>query len=270
MFADLNETFGAAMCYVILSRIMCLEQLILAKFNPVKIYCNENAKAEALRIKDRALNKRHRAWDLNESNHFKISTLNVRSLQKHFKDLKDDFLLQQSDIICVNETWLVSDPDFHFEGFHSHYLNMKSKGVALYSKTSPGNVKKIHNSSLSMIVATFKMFDVLSVYRFSDSTNLQDFTNQVQEYIDFTRTVIVLGDFNIDLLKQPENLFSQSMKGLGFKQLVLQATHISGSLIDHVYAFLPNGEQCEVFKIHPLYYSDHDAVCFILKFQDAL
>ena len=221
MFADLNETFGAAMCYVILSRIMCLEQLILAKFNPAKIYCNENAKAEALRIKHRALNKKRTVWDQTESNHFKISTLNVRSLQKHFEDLKDDFLLQQSDIICVNETWLVSDPDFQFEGFHSQYLNMKSKGVALYSKMSPGNVKKIHNSSLSMIVATFKMFDILSVYRFSDATNLQDFTNQVRDYIDFTRAVIVLGDFNIDLMKDSENLFSRTMKSLGFKQLVL-------------------------------------------------
>ena len=98
---------------------------------------------------------------------------------------------------------------------------------------------------------------------------MQDFTDHVKEDIDCTRAVIVLGDFNIDLLKQPENIFSHSMEGLGFKQLVLQSTHISGSLIDHVYAFLPNGEQCEVFKIHPLYYSDHDAICFILKFQSA-
>ena len=112
------------------------------------------------------------------------------------------------------------------------------------------------------------MFDVLSVYRFSDSSNLQEATNQIQRCIDFTRTVIVLGDFNIDLLKQPENLLSQSLKCLGFTQLVLQATHISGSLIDHVYAFLPNGEQCELFKIHPLYYSDHDAICFVLKFPE--
>ena len=266
MFADLNETFGAAMCYVILSRIMCLEQLLLTSFNPAKIYCNENAKAEALRIKERALNKQCNAWDEKESRHVKISTLNIRSLQKHFKDLKDDYFLQQSDIICVNETWLVSDLDSNFEGFHSHYLNKKSKGVALYSRVSPEIVEKVHNGVMSMIIARYKMFDVLSVYRFSDSSNLQEATNHVTQHIDFSRAVIVLGDFNIDLLKQPENMLSQSLKGLGFKQLVLQATHISGSLIDHVYAFLPNGEQCELFKIHPLYYSDHDAICFILKF----
>ena len=268
MFADLNETFGAAMCYVILSRIMCLEQLLLKSFNPAKIYCNENAKAEALKIKERALNKRQGAWDEVKSRHVKISTLNIRSLQKHFKDLKDDYFLQQSDIICVNETWLVADPDFRIEGFHSHYLNMKSKGVALYSRLSPENVEELHNAAMTMIIARYAIFDVLSVYRFSDSTDIQEATNQIKRYIDFTRAVIVLGDFNIDLLKQPENLLSQSLMSLGFKQLVFQATHISGSLIDHVYAFLPNGEQCEVFKIHPLYYSDHDAVCSILKFPN--
>ena len=110
MFADLNETFGAAMCYVILSRIMCLEQLLLTEFNPAKIYCNADAKTEALRIKERAINKKRIAWDENESRDVKISTLNIRSLQKHFKDLKDDYFIQQSDKICVNETWLVADP----------------------------------------------------------------------------------------------------------------------------------------------------------------
>ena len=39
----MNETFGAAMCYVILSRIMCLKILVLAPFNQAKIYCNKYA-----------------------------------------------------------------------------------------------------------------------------------------------------------------------------------------------------------------------------------
>ena len=265
VYADLNETFGAAMCYVILSRIMCLKQLVLAPFNPTKIYCNEEAKAEAIGIRDRALNRKSSPWDQRESRAFRISTLNVRSLQKHFQDLNDDVFLQQSDILCVNETWLLSDPSVQFEGFYSQYLNLKSKGTALYSKFGFEDIEKVHSSSMSMIVARFKLFDVLSVYRFSDSSDIEELTNQVTAYVNFTKPVLVLGDFNIDLLKLPENILSQKLKEYGFKQLVLQATHISGGLIDHVYAYLPNGEHCEVFKIHPLYYSDHDAICCILK-----
>ena len=255
MYADLNETFGAAMCYVILSRIMCLKQLVLAPFNQAKIYCNEEAKAEALGIRDRALNRKSTPWDISGSKTFKISTLNVRSLQKHFQDLNDDKFLQQSDILCVNETWLLADPSSQFEGFCSHYLNLKSKGTALFSKLHIEDIQKVHSSCMSMIVARYKLFDVLSVYRFSDSSDIEEFTNQVTAKINFTKPALVLGDFNIDLLKLPDNQFSKQLKECGFKQLVLQATHISGGLIDHVYAYLPNGEHCTVFKIHPLYYT---------------
>ena len=113
----------------------------------------------------------------------------------------------------MNETWLVADPDFSFKAFQSHYLKMKSKGGAIYSRVSPENVEKLHNNEMSIIIARYTMFDVLSVYRFSNTSNLQELTtyNQIKRYIDFTRTVIVLGDFIIDLLKQPENLFLRKL-----------------------------------------------------------
>jgi hypothetical protein len=34
-------------------------------------------------------------------NVYKISSLNIRSLHKHFKDLQNDAVLQKSDIICL-------------------------------------------------------------------------------------------------------------------------------------------------------------------------
>ena len=46
ILADLNETFQAAMCYVILSRIMSIQQFVLLPFDQAKMYCNENAKME--------------------------------------------------------------------------------------------------------------------------------------------------------------------------------------------------------------------------------
>ena len=78
------------MCYVILSRIVCIGQLLLLTFNPCKIYCNEEAKAEALSIKRRALNLQFDKWNQNQCNTFKISSLNAQSLSKHFEDLQDD------------------------------------------------------------------------------------------------------------------------------------------------------------------------------------
>ena len=254
------------MCYVILSRIVCLEQLHLLTFDPSKIYCNEEAKEEARSIKARALNKQFTNWNLRQRNCFKISSLNVRSLQKHFQDLKDDNFLQQSDILCVNETWLVDDPDTNFSGFNSHYLNKRSKGIAMFTRIDPEEMKKVHTETMSMLFARFKMFDLLSIYKFADASCIDEFIEQVLEYVDLTRPVILIGDINIDLLKQPHNKFSKQLKCLGFIQLVKEATHISGGLLDHLYVYFPKDGHCELFKIHPLYYSDHDAVCCILEF----
>ena len=266
ILADLNETFQAAMCYVILSRIVCLEQLHLQDFNPSKIYCNEEAKQEALNIKARALNKQFSRWHQRQKNCFKLSSLNIRSLQKHFQDLKDDNFLQQSDILCVNETWLVDDPDTNFDGFSSHYLNKRSKGVAMFTKIIPEKLQRVHTETLSMLFVRFQLFDLLSVYKFAEVSRMDEFTEQILEYVDLSRPVILIGDINIDLLKQPNNKFSKQLKGLGFVQLVNEATHISGGLLDHLYVYFPQDGHCELFKIHPLYYSDHDAVCCIIEF----
>lgn len=266
ILADLNETFQAAMCYVILSRIVCLEQLHLVTFNPSKIYCNEEAKLEALSIKARALNKQFSRWHQKQKNCFKLSSLNVRSLQKHFQDLKDDNFLQQSDILCVNETWLVEDPDRTFDGFSSHFLNKRSKGVAMFTKIVPEKLQRVHTETMSMFFARFQLFDLLSVYKFAEVSQIDEFTEQILNYVDLSRPVILIGDINIDLLKQPKNKFSKKMKDLGFVQLVNEATNISGGLLDHLYVYFPKDGHCELFKIHPLYYSDHDAVCCLIEF----
>ena len=109
IYGDLNETFQAGMVYVILSRIVSISQLYLMKFDEDKIYCNERAKAEALRIKKLAINKLTTSWDLNENNQVKICSLNVRSLEKHYEDIENDVFLNKSQILFISETWLTSD-----------------------------------------------------------------------------------------------------------------------------------------------------------------
>ena len=107
---------------------------------------------------------------------------------------------------------------------------------------------------------------ILSVYRYSESTQMEEFTHQVLDNVDLKKPTIILGDINIDLFKHENNVFSRELKNLGFVQLVKQATHLSGGLLDHIYVYIPLGGCCQLFKVHPLYYSDHDAVCCILEF----
>ena len=101
----------------------------------------------------------------------------------------------------------------------------------MFTKIVPEKLQKVHTETMSMLFARFKMFDLLSIYKFADFSRIDEFTEQVLKYVDLSRPVILIGDINIDLLKQPNNKFSKQLKDLGFIQLVKEATHISGGLL---------------------------------------
>ena len=129
----------------------------------------------------------------------------------------------------------------------------------------PIQVQKLVYANGSIIHASYEAFDLISVYRYSDSSSLEAFTSQVIDCLNLKKTVIVLGDMNIDLKKHPMNNLTKSLTNIGFQQLVLSPTHILGGILDHVYAYCKTSAKCTLSKIHPLYYSDHDAVCFFLE-----
>ena len=79
------------------------------------------------------------------------------------------------------------------------------------------------------------------------------------------KRLIVLGDVNVDLKKHPMNNFTKALTEIGFRQLVSSPTHILGGILDHVYTYCPVTGMCTLNKIHPLYYSDHDAVTLFLE-----
>jgi hypothetical protein len=252
------------MCYVILSRIVSLSQLFLFPFDESKIYCNEKAKEEAFKLKSRAINRQRTPWDTEQEKSIKISSLNVRSLNQHFEDLQKDHFLQKSDIICLTETWLSYDLE-NTGKYHSYFINSGSKGVALFSVIKPETVDKLSSDEASVIIASFASFDLILVYRFSENSSIFDFTEEIVNIVNLTKTVIVCGDFNINLTKFPQNKFSKALFNLGFIQLVNSPTHILGGIIDHVYFYSNDMSTCSLHKIYPVYFSDHDAVSFCLK-----
>ena len=79
--------------YVILSRIVKISQLYLKPFDPKKIYCSEAAKEEANKIKMNSLAKLKYKWDDEDS--IKVTSLNIRSLNKHSDDLENDFYVNK-------------------------------------------------------------------------------------------------------------------------------------------------------------------------------
>ena len=69
------------------------------------------------------------------------------------------------------------------------------------------------------------------------------------------------GDFNINLLKSPNNAITAKLSQNGFQQIVKKGTHIEGGVIDHIYIKQGKENMFEWALEHfPKYYSDHDGL----------
>ena len=75
---------------------------------------------------------------------------------------------------------------------------------------------------------------------------------------------MILGDVNIDALTNSENFLSQYL--IDYERINDKPTHISGSLIDHVYIHESVREKFQFSSdIHSVYFTDHDAVMVKLE-----
>ena len=101
-----------------------------------------------------------------------------------------------------------------------------------------------------------KCIKLLLLYK-KHALALNLFCDSLQGFVTNNSVDIILGDFNI-------NGFNENIRFLSrCDQLVNTSTHISGSLLDHVYIRqeFPKQVTSDVISI---YFSDHDAIKFKL------
>ena len=111
-----------------------------------------------------------------------------------------------------------------------------------------------------LIVEMQSKFCVVLLYRPPNVTELKlrETITYVLEIIP-TRSCIVFGDFNKNILQDPEKVQFSALAG--FRQLITKPTFYvgsgAGSLLDHIYV-----KHCEVVSSGLLHthYSDHDPV----------
>ena len=218
--------FAPAQSYVILSRVTSPDQLFLSPFNQEKIYCHTEAKAEALRLQKKAINLQMTDWERGGENIFRIFSLNVRSLPQHRQDLETDKFIMMSDIILMQETWLNKDLQPPITKFsHQYFDHLGSKGTGMVARDKPEKVEKLQTSECSVIKAEFPKFDLINIYHYSN-TSIISFTASLEKVLNTSKTSLVFGDMNIDLLKTPEDQFTTFLRRKGFKQLVSHSTHL--------------------------------------------
>ena len=85
------------MAYVMMGRVQDLENLfIVGNFDEKKIRCNKRALEEAMRIE-----KISRSWKSKDVCFLSIVSMNIRSLPKHYQDLKVDYKVMQKANIRI-------------------------------------------------------------------------------------------------------------------------------------------------------------------------
>ena len=102
---DVSDTRNAAQVYVMLSRVCSISQLyILDEFDETKMYPDMRALEELERLDNISMNRNKNEWENDSKSALRITSLNCRSLKKHFLDISNDEQLLKSDIIALQET----------------------------------------------------------------------------------------------------------------------------------------------------------------------
>ena len=136
-------------------------------------------------------------------------------------------------------------------------------GAMIYSDMQTCNTCSFSSPGIEVACSTVTLpnanhMQILVLYR-SPSVQLQALIVRLLHYVSTTNMpTVILGDFNHDVLSQPNSSIISLMSNYGFTQLVKAPTTAKGTLIDHVYYNRPTSDI--IVEVCDTYYSDHDTV----------
>ena len=106
---------------------------------------------------------------------------------------------------------------------------------------------------------------IITIYRRANSVSTRNFTQMAEKLLSapelHDKNILVLGDFNEDLMENKTNICSFFQQHQ-FKQLIHQPTTNQGSLLDHIYF---NGSSTMKTEVYDTYYSDHDTTFLAIQ-----
>ena len=192
--------------------------------------------------------------------YWKISYLNVRSLNGNKENVRQDNFLMASDVFGLGETWQKPGEEKHFAGFEGVFSSHgKGKGVAAFttSTVNSTHLNSFASDKFSAIHLHTVKFDIIFVY-LSAGCNKEEIFSQLESWIERERPTTIMGDFNIEYQKGDKLI--KSLEKIGFAQMMRESTCDTGSLIDHIYV----NEALKSLGISTqrdsAYYSDHDII----------
>ena len=254
---DLRTVREAAQAYVILSRVQALCQLfIIVAVHAHKITACVKAMEELERMNNVAIN-------LKQCKRVTIVSCNIRSLKKHFEDFITASAIKQAQVLCLQETWLHPSAETNLleeKGWKQHNNSVgRGKGISTFYKPEFVLEKDVTLPSYQMTKIRSDSIDIINVYRSSGAENY-NFIEDLCGLCNPEKHTLILGDFNICYNSQIDNQVYQTLRNMGFRQLVKHPTHIDGRLIDPVFSFSPGIEVIYEVKQQAQYYTDHDMI----------
>ena len=202
---------------------------------------------------------------------FSFLSWNIQSLPSKFNEFKDSLDFYRSsgflfDVIALQEIWNIQDPDlFKLDGYNFVFKqrsNGSGGGVGIYVQESikfkllPQYTifldRIIETLSIELELKSNRRLIITSLYRpnthptITSSQQLNQFTdefsNLLAELSSSNKDSLIMGDFNIDLLKfqshEKTSIFVENCFANGFIQIITKPTRVtngSATLIDHLY-----------------------------------
>ena len=203
---------------------------------------------------------------------------NCRSLSPKLDHLR---LLAEASrplIICLCETWLdesISNDEIFIPGFSliRRDRDRHGGGIAMYIHDSVPFTVRLKHPSIELLLVNLKIKRksiVCGLYYRPPSSNPSDLVNLESTLQEIppaqSKSLLLLGDFNIDLLKSSSPALNSIVDKQGLTQVVTsptRSTSTSATLIDHVYLSEElSHSSCNIAP--PLHDSDHSSICLHL------
>ena len=243
-----QRRFNNGQIYVGLSRVTSLDGLYLTgEFSCKAINADARATEEYTLLRNEYSMIPIKDCEELSQNSLTVCLLNARSFRKHVKDIKSDNFFTQCDVLCITESHV--EEQAHVQAIQDdmgenwniiHNINTdkySSIAVCLHRKYSIVLCNVYHIPAATLISLEKEGMQhpihILLIYRKSSTAN-NDFCYMIRHMNSIVGNDIniILGDFNIDGYKENTDLKTLLEE---YTMIVNDPTHISGSLLDHIY-----------------------------------
>lgn len=213
---DMKGTrFNPGQIYVALSRVKALTGLHIVNFNAKAIKKSNLVDDEMTRLREKLLQTVPPLQCLPQASHVTLVLLTIRSIVAKLADIKVDYELNSTSVLCFCETWL--SPAQPSPVINANHVVLRCdrptndhKGGTLLSVPycmQPANTANFVCNGVESLVTTLtiygKRLQVAVVYR-SPSVPMQQFIQlmtRLLEYVSRTGVAtLVVGDVNDDIL----------------------------------------------------------------------